>query len=111
MAAIRPIRRLLSTTQRLKFSEEQWLDHVREGFIGSVGKTPLVKLKGPSEETGCNILAKIESMQPGGSVKDRAALYLVKDAEERGLCGFKLEMTRTTHGLCGVLRMLMRLCD
>eukprot|EP00730_Choanoeca_flexa_P012823 TRINITY_DN4654_c0_g1_i2.p1 TRINITY_DN4654_c0_g1~~TRINITY_DN4654_c0_g1_i2.p1 ORF type:complete len:362 (+),score=67.56 TRINITY_DN4654_c0_g1_i2:131-1216(+) len=85
MAAIRPIRRLLSTTQRLKFSEEQWLDHVREGFIGSVGKTPLVKLKGPSEETGCNILAKIESMQPGGSVKDRAALYLVKDAEERGL--------------------------
>ena len=41
-------------------------------------------LKGVSEETSCNILVKAEQLNPGGSVKDRAALYLIKDAEERG---------------------------
>lgn len=56
-----------------------------EGFVGAVGNTPLIRLNRLSEETGCNILAKAEFMSPGGSVKDRAALYLVKDAEEQGL--------------------------
>lgn len=56
-----------------------------EGFVGAVGQTPLIRLNRLSEETGCNILAKAEFMSPGGSVKDRAALYLVKDAEEQGL--------------------------
>jgi len=56
-----------------------------DGFVGAVGKTPLIRLKRLSEETGCNILAKAEFMSPGGSIKDRAALYLVKDAEEKGL--------------------------
>src|SRR5580700_9135761 len=58
---------------------------VREGFVGTVGKTPLIKLRRASEETGCTILGKAEFLNPGGSVKDRAALYIVKDAEERGL--------------------------
>ncbi len=58
---------------------------VRDGFIGAIGNTPLIKLRRASEETGCTILGKAEFLNPGGSVKDRAALYIVKDAEERGL--------------------------
>jgi cysteine synthase len=58
---------------------------VRDGFVGTVGKTPLIKLRRASEETGCTILGKAEFLNPGGSVKDRAALYIIKDAEERGL--------------------------
>src|ERR1700724_63517 len=57
---------------------------IRDGFIGSVGNTPLIKLRRASEETGCNILGKAEFLNPGGSVKDRAGLYIIKDAEERG---------------------------
>ena len=49
-----------------------------------IGNTPLVKLKGPSAETGCTILGKCEYANPGGSVKDRAALFIVEDAEARG---------------------------
>jgi len=58
---------------------------VREGFRDAVGNTPLIKLREASENTGCNIYGKAEFLNPGGSVKDRAALYIVKDAEERGL--------------------------
>ena len=54
------------------------------GFLGAVGNTPLIRLKGISEETGCEILGKAEFMNPGGSVKDRAALAMVLRAEERG---------------------------
>jgi len=57
----------------------------RDGFNGSVGRTPLVRLRTLSEETGCNILAKSELQNPGGSVKDRAAHFIIKDAEKRGL--------------------------
>ena len=53
--------------------------------VGSVGNTPLIKLERASEMTECNIMVKAEMMNPGGSVKDRAALYLIKDAEEKGL--------------------------
>jgi cysteine synthase A len=49
-----------------------------------VGNTPLVRLKGPSERTGCTILGKCEFMNPGGSVKDRAALFIIRDAEAKG---------------------------
>jgi cysteine synthase A len=58
---------------------------IRDGFIGTVGNTPLIKLRRASEETGCTILGKAEFLNPGGSVKDRAALYIIKDAEERGV--------------------------
>ena len=59
--------------------------HVRDGFVGTIGNTPLIRLRGPSEATGCNVLGKAEFLNPGGSVKDRAALYIILDAEERGL--------------------------
>lgn len=49
-----------------------------------VGDTPLVRLRGPSERTGCEVLGKCEFMNPGGSVKDRAALYIIEDAERSG---------------------------
>jgi len=58
---------------------------IRDGFVGSIGNTPLIRLRRASEMTGCEILGKAEFLNPGGSVKDRAALYIVKDAEERGL--------------------------
>jgi cysteine synthase len=58
---------------------------IRDGFIGSIGNTPLIKLRRASEETGCTVLGKAEFLNPGGSVKDRAALAIVKDAEARGL--------------------------
>jgi cysteine synthase A len=58
--------------------------HIRDGFVGSIGNTPLIKLKHASEATGCTILGKAEFMNPGGSVKDRAAWAIIKDAEERG---------------------------
>ena len=58
---------------------------VRDGFIDTVGNTPMIKLKRASEETGCTILGKAEFLNPAGSVKDRAALAIVKDAEEKGL--------------------------
>ena len=57
----------------------------RDGFTGSVGNTPLIKLRKASEETGCTILGKAEFLNPGGSVKDRAGLYIILDAEERGV--------------------------
>ncbi|MFC7050335.1 cysteine synthase A [Emcibacter nanhaiensis] len=58
---------------------------IRDGFVGVIGNTPLIKLKKASEETGCTILGKAEFMNPGGSIKDRAALYIVRDAEKKGL--------------------------
>ena len=57
---------------------------IRDGFVGAVGNTPLIRLRHLSEETGCEILGKAEFLNPGGSVKDRAAKYIVLDAEERG---------------------------
>ena len=53
--------------------------------LDSIGNTPLIKLKRASEETGCTILGKAEFLNPGQSVKDRAALSIVLDAEKRGL--------------------------
>jgi cysteine synthase len=58
---------------------------IRDGFIETIGRTPLIRLRRASEETGCTILGKAEFLNPGGSVKDRAALYIVQDAERQGL--------------------------
>ncbi|MEH2248984.1 cysteine synthase A [Nostoc sp.] len=58
---------------------------IKNGFVGAVGNTPLIRLNSFSEETGCEILGKAEFLNPGGSVKDRAALYIIEDAEEKGL--------------------------
>ena len=56
----------------------------RNGFAEAVGNTPLIRLNTLSEETGCEILGKAEFMNPGGSVKDRAALWMIADAEKSG---------------------------
>jgi cysteine synthase A len=58
---------------------------IKRGFVSAVGNTPLIRLNSFSDETGCEILGKAEFLNPGGSVKDRAALYIVEDAEKRGL--------------------------
>jgi cysteine synthase A len=58
---------------------------VRNGFLETIGNTPLIRLRRCSELTGCEILGKAEFLNPGGSVKDRAALAIVQDAERRGL--------------------------
>ena len=57
---------------------------IHQGFIDSIGNTPLIRLKKASELTGCEILGKAEFLNPGGSVKDRAALAIVSAAEARG---------------------------
>ncbi|KAB2578215.1 putative cysteine synthase protein [Lasiodiplodia theobromae] len=57
----------------------------QRGFIDAIGKTPLIRLKKLSDETGCEVLGKAEFQNPGGSVKDRAALYVVENAEKQGL--------------------------
>ena len=77
----------------------------QETFIEGIGNTPLIKLKAASEITGCNIYGKAEYLNPGGSVKDRAALALLKDAEEKKLIskgGIIVEGTagNTGIGLC-----------
>lgn len=58
---------------------------IRADFVDLVGNTPLVRLKRVSEQTGCEILGKCEFLNPGGSVKDRAALAIILDAEKKGL--------------------------
>lgn len=59
--------------------------HMAPDIISLIGNTPLITLKGPSLETGCTILGKAEFVNPGGSVKDRAALGIIEDAEKQGL--------------------------
>jgi cysteine synthase A len=58
---------------------------IRTGFVDSIGKTPLIELRAASAATGCRIFGKAEFLNPGGSVKDRAALAIIEDAEAKGL--------------------------
>ena len=81
------------------------MKNTKNNFIESIGNTPLIKLKAASEITGCNIFGKAEYLNPGGSVKDRAALALIKDAQEKKLIsegGIVVEGTagNTGIGLC-----------
>jgi cysteine synthase A len=73
-----------------------------DGFTGAVGRTPLIRLKSFSEETGCEILGKAEFMNPGGSVKDRAAKWIVLDAERRGVLKPKGTVVEGTAGNTGI---------
>src|SRR6202045_3499142 len=57
---------------------------ISDGIIPAIGNTPLIKLKRASEETGCLVLGKAEFMNPGQSVKDRAALFIIEDAVKKG---------------------------
>src|SRR6188508_806765 len=56
----------------------------KEDVLAAIGNTPLIKLRRASEATGCSILGKAEFMNPGQSVKDRAALFIVEDAVRKG---------------------------
>jgi cysteine synthase len=58
---------------------------IKQGFVNAIGNTPLIRLNSFSDETGCEILGKAEFLNPGGSVKDRAALFIIEDAEAKGL--------------------------
>ncbi|WP_404787066.1 cysteine synthase A [Altericista sp. CCNU0014] len=58
---------------------------IKQGFVNAIGNTPLIRLNSFSDATGCEILGKAEFLNPGGSVKDRAALYIIEDAEAKGL--------------------------
>jgi cysteine synthase len=57
---------------------------IKRGFVEAIGNTPLIRLNSFSDETGCEILGKAEFLNPGGSVKDRAALYMIEAAERDG---------------------------
>ena len=81
---------------------------ILNGFVDTIGNTPLIRLRRVSEETGCEILGKAEFLNPGGSVKDRAALFIIRDAEARGALqpgGLIVEGTAGNTGiglaLCG----------
>jgi len=58
--------------------------NIQDGILAAVGNTPLIRLRGASELTGCAILGKAEFLNPGQSVKDRAALFMIRDAMDRG---------------------------
>jgi cysteine synthase len=77
---------------------------IRDGFIGAVGGTPLILINSLSKATGCNILGKAEHLQPGGSVKDRAARHIVQAAERAGKLGGggPRELVEGTAGNTGI---------
>src|ERR1700755_1652281 len=75
---------------------------VRSGFIDSIGNTPLIKLRAASENTGCDIYGKAEFLNPGGSVKDRAALYIIQDAENKGFLKAGGVIVEGTAGNTGI---------
>lgn len=75
---------------------------VKPDSLALIGNTPLVRLKGASEATGCEILAKCEFMNPGGSVKDRAALSIIQDAERQGLIAPGGTIVEGTAGNTGI---------
>ena len=75
---------------------------VRADVLGAIGETPLIRLARASAETGCAILGKAEFMNPGQSIKDRAALYIVRDAERRGLLRPGGRIVEGTAGNTGI---------
>jgi len=75
---------------------------IQNNFIAGIGNTPLIKLRKASELTGCNIYGKAEYLNAGGSVKDRAALALIKDAEEKKLISKGGTIVEGTAGNTGI---------
>jgi cysteine synthase A len=76
--------------------------NIQNDFISGIGNTPLIKLRAASEITGCNIYGKAEFLNPGGSVKDRAALALIKDAESKKLISKGGIIVEGTAGNTGI---------
>jgi len=75
---------------------------VQNNFIDGIGNTPLIRLNGPSNETGCNILGKAEYLNPGGSIKDRAAWAIIKDSEEKNILRENGIIVEGTAGNTGI---------
>src|SRR5260370_4068294 len=75
---------------------------ISDGFTDAIGNTPLIRLRHASEETGCEILGKADLMNPGGSVKDRAARWRVVEAEGRGLLKSGGTVVEGTAGNTGI---------
>ncbi|MBD2577966.1 cysteine synthase A [Oscillatoria sp. FACHB-1406] len=75
---------------------------IKDGFVGTVGNTPLIRLNSFSQQTGCEILGKAEFLNPGGSVKDRAALFIIEDAEKQGLLNPGGTVVEGTAGNTGI---------
>ena len=78
------------------------MNDLQNDFISGIGNTPLIKLRAASEITGCNIFGKAEFLNPGGSVKDRAALALIKDAQEKKLIAKGGTVVEGTAGNTGI---------
>jgi cysteine synthase len=78
------------------------MKNLQSNFIQGIGNTPLIKLRAASEITGCNIYGKAEFLNPGGSVKDRAALALLRDAEEKKLISRGGVIVEGTAGNTGI---------
>lgn len=75
---------------------------IARSVLDAIGNTPLIRLRRASEETGCEILAKAEFMNPGQSVKDRAAVYIIRDAEKKGLLRPGGRIVEGTAGNTGI---------
>ena len=78
------------------------MNDVHNNFIDAIGNTPLIRLNGPSNETGCNILGKAEYLNPGGSIKDRAAWAIIKDSEEKNILRENGVIVEGTAGNTGI---------
>ncbi len=78
------------------------MSDIKNGFVEAIGNTPLIRLRKASEMTGCEILGKAEFMNPGGSVKDRPALFMVLDAEKKGLLKKGGTIVEGTAGNTGI---------
>ena len=75
---------------------------LRNGFLDSIGNTPLIRLKRASEETGCEIYGKAEFLNPGGSVKDRICLNMIETAEREGKLKPGATIVEPTSGNTGI---------
>ncbi len=78
------------------------MNSIYNNFVEAIGNTPLIRLNGPSKETSCNILGKAEFLNPGGSVKDRAALAIIKEAEEKNIIKKGGTIVEGTAGNTGI---------
>ena len=93
------------------------MKNTQNNFISGIGNTPLVKLKAASEITGCNIYGKAEFLNPGESVKDRAALFIISDAIKNKKIkpgGTVVEGTAGNTGIglaiiCGIYKLKLKI--
>ena len=78
------------------------MNNSNNNILTTIGNTSLIKLRGPSEQTNCKIYGKAEFLNPGGSIKDRAALAIINDAEEKGKISKNGTIVEGTAGNTGI---------